>query len=88
MARRSADDEKAEQLNVKLPARRYEILKAAAFVRGEPNLRELVMPVLDRFIDELEADEAVKLALRARQVEAARADGVLTQLRGRGASAD
>jgi hypothetical protein len=48
--------------------------------------KDLVMPLPDKLIDELESDEAVKLALQPREYEAARASGVLTSLPAREAS--
>jgi uncharacterized protein (DUF1778 family) len=83
MSRRGSNSqqgESAEQLNVRLAPERYEVLRAAAFVRGAANLRELVLPTLDALIDELAKDEAVRLALRGRQLERARDDGVVQSL--------
>lgn len=87
-AKQPPSGQQPDQLNIKLSPERLEVLKAAAFVQGAANLKELVMPVLDGFIDELESDEAVKLAIRGRQVHKARAEGVLTELRTREASSD
>lgn len=73
----SESNDSKGQLNVALPPERYEVLKAAVYVRGEANLKDLVMPLLNAFIDELEQDEAVRLALHARELNRARAEGVL-----------
>ncbi|HEX2084281.1 MAG TPA: hypothetical protein VHF89_01250 [Solirubrobacteraceae bacterium] len=45
-----------------------------------PSLKELVLPVLDELIDELEKDEAVQIALKARATQQAQDEGVLKRL--------
>jgi hypothetical protein len=70
-----------EQLNLKLPRDRYAVLVAAAYVRGASNLRSLVLPVVDAFIDELAQDEAVQLAMKAREINDAREAGSSSRLR-------
>lgn len=69
-----------EQLNLKLPRERHAVLVAAAYVRGASNLRSLVLPVVDAFIDELAKDEAVQLAMKAREINDTREAGKLTSL--------
>lgn len=68
------------QVNVKLPTDRYRVLQAAVFVKGAGNLTALVLPVLEQFIDDLMKDEAITLAVRAREIQDAREQGVVTQL--------
>lgn len=68
------------QINVKLDPDRHAVLVAAAYVRDLPSLKELVMPVLDELIDELEQEEAVQMALKARATQQAQEQGVLKRL--------
>jgi hypothetical protein len=72
-----------EQLNLKLPPKRYAVLKAAVFTRDLGSIKELVMPLLEELIAELEQDEGVRLALQGRSLEQGKSTGVVTPLSSR-----
>jgi hypothetical protein len=67
------------QLNVRMDGGTFDLLEAAAFVEGI-SLPEVIRPVIEALANELGADPAVQLALRAREERAAARSGKLTRL--------
>jgi uncharacterized protein (DUF1778 family) len=69
-----------DQINVRLPPDQYAILAAAAYVRGLKSPSEVARSHLEALARELSEDRAIKMALEARALHEAEAEGRLSHL--------
>ncbi|MFI4990327.1 MAG: hypothetical protein ACHQHO_05365 [Solirubrobacterales bacterium] len=71
-----------KQLNVRMDDATFDVLEAAAFVRGA-SLPDLIRPQIEALADSLAGEHAIKTALLAREEHRAAKTGKLSPLRSR-----
>lgn len=71
-----------KQLNVRMDDATFDVLEAAAFVRGA-SLPDLIRPQIEALARSLADEHAIKTALRAREEHRATNSGKLSSLRSR-----
>lgn len=76
-----------KQLNVRLDEATFDVLEAAAFVRGA-SLPDIIRPQIEALAETLAQEHAIQTALRARQEHRAAKTGKLASIRPRQVDAD
>jgi hypothetical protein len=55
------------QVNIRVPAEAHDVLEAAVYVRRLRGMQDLLAPLVEQAVDELQRDEAIQVVVAARR---------------------